>query len=145
MKLETYEERMQELGISRGSLAAGFMAESEERVTVHHQHKSMINEGVSERVKPPPVTEDLSHLASTDKFRPKLSVDSLLKRVKPERREIYRSLYQRGESPDALAGKAGITSWLVQLAFAGRATRNTKDRLWDLLTPRERKILGWRR
>jgi hypothetical protein len=54
-----YEATMRELGISRGKLEAGFPAEIG---SISAGRDTQNDWGVSQRIVPPPITEDLSHL-----------------------------------------------------------------------------------
>lgn len=131
--------------IKRGRLESGFNPESDERSTVKLRDRSMVDPEREWRVEPPPITEDLSHLASPPHKKPELSLEERLRRVKPSRRKLYRSIYDRGECLATIAEKSGIAESVVQLAFAGRATLRTKERIGRHLTQRERKMLGWQR
>jgi hypothetical protein len=116
----TYE-KLQSLGIeiNRGALASGF------RENEHRPGSECFTDpdASRRRVKPPPLTEDLSHLNG-----------------RPMRVTAFKELLaSRGESIDGLAQKSGLASSTVRQLISSphRYSDGSRARLKPLLTPVE--------
>jgi len=138
MTIATYETRCAELGIDRGALGNGFGYESEERATVQRRESGADYE-VRKRITPPPITEDLSHLVCVDRHG--LSREEMLKRCNPERRALYASIYDRGETVPGIAAKLGLQPWNVHRVLGGRGSKRLRGMIAGVLTVGERGMM----
>lgn len=127
--------------IHRGQLETGFAPEQES--TVPHRRE---RQDRPERVEPPPLTEDLSHLNKFINGRKpgeKLGREEILRRTRPDLRPVYASIFDRGESTETIAKRLGLNRGTVSATICGQRGERLKALVASALTKEERKMLGW--
>lgn len=137
MTPEQYLSRTAELGINRRSLAEGFPS----GLTAKQWDTQYDNFDVPlKKVKPPPITEDLSRFIQPKQRKPKLR--DFLYRVRDDLKPLYLKLYQRKMPPSLIAEKLGIHASQVHATLRGEKWFH-KARIAKLLTKDEKEILRW--